>query len=347
MAVAATLPTLYNSLEAHLLPTPILSSLPTALQLFADFQLVNKLLKSEAIRALHEIASTKADISDNDAKLLKKVSRRDSDDGMFGCSVEFRRYHLAKLFSTPGLDPLRAQALLDLYFPLNPSKRDRSLFIRIMNDAQVAKLKMYREKAEGWCDVSSKAFTNDPREPPPDLALECLDSKSDLLVKTMLGSARRIMADVQLFEEMFACNPEVVNVRVESPAIKLESPYNLLAGPSSPPRQIKKSPQSNREGNPKASVHGPGGGQDLSKRVEEEEMELLERPGGEQRKSLDKLGKRDATSAVGKKKKRLSGLPPLTGPEYLDNTREKEGKRKLRPFDKATLVTAKKTKVDK
>ena len=104
----ATLWTLINALQAHLIPTPLLNTLPTALQIFAHFQLVGERIKLEAARALEEHHETLKSMDDRairlqdqvamgalnekDGRRLNKLAKRDEEETMFAFSMEFRKH---------------------------------------------------------------------------------------------------------------------------------------------------------------------------------------------------------------------------------------------------------------
>lgn len=101
----ASYQTVLQALEEHLEPTPLLSTLPSALNLFAHLQLVSRQITRQAAKALnyHQDTLVKhkgdnerrpetiAALSEVDMKRLGKMKARDEGDVMFGLSLELRR----------------------------------------------------------------------------------------------------------------------------------------------------------------------------------------------------------------------------------------------------------------
>lgn len=94
-------------LRSHLEPSPILKALPTALQIFAHFQLLSLRIAEQAAEALDIQEELAAELEDESLPLSKWVKRealsreegrrikawsgRDEGDIMFGLSLEVRK----------------------------------------------------------------------------------------------------------------------------------------------------------------------------------------------------------------------------------------------------------------
>jgi hypothetical protein len=103
-----SLDSVLTSLRHHLLPSPLLSSLPSALTLFAHLQLLSRVVRSQATEALrvHDDLVTRLaeeGVSAEDMlrrgiltrverRRLKRWARRDEGDEMFGFSLEMRKH---------------------------------------------------------------------------------------------------------------------------------------------------------------------------------------------------------------------------------------------------------------
>ncbi len=104
----ASLSTLLAALQTHLTPTPLLNALPTALQLFAHFQLVSERIKAEAARALteHDELVRELELSGvaqgdqvamgalkkEEGRRLRRLAARDEEETMLAFSLEFRKH---------------------------------------------------------------------------------------------------------------------------------------------------------------------------------------------------------------------------------------------------------------
>ena len=104
----ASLTTLLSALRVHLTPTPLLNALPTALQIFAHFQLVSERIKDEARRALKEhekllrhlelFGSEEEDLvvmgalTKKEGKRLRSLAERDEGETILAFSLEFRKH---------------------------------------------------------------------------------------------------------------------------------------------------------------------------------------------------------------------------------------------------------------
>jgi hypothetical protein len=103
-----SLDSVLTSLRHHLLPSPLLSSLPSALALFAHLQLFSRVVRSQAAEALRvhdELVTRLAEegvsgeemvrrgiLRRVERRQLKRWARRDEDDQMFGFSLEMRKH---------------------------------------------------------------------------------------------------------------------------------------------------------------------------------------------------------------------------------------------------------------
>lgn len=103
-----SLDSVLTSLRHHLLPSPLLSSLPSALALFAHLQLLSRVVRSQAAEALRvhdELVTRLAEeavsgeemvrrgiLTRAERRQLKRWARRDEDDQMFGFSLEMRKH---------------------------------------------------------------------------------------------------------------------------------------------------------------------------------------------------------------------------------------------------------------
>jgi hypothetical protein len=104
----AGLTQIISSLRDHLQPTPILSALPTTLQLFAHLQLVSTCIKREAATALRKqgdllqrLAEEGVDegemisrgaLNRAEGRNVRKWAKRDEGDVMMGLSMEYRKH---------------------------------------------------------------------------------------------------------------------------------------------------------------------------------------------------------------------------------------------------------------
>ena len=102
------LPVALEALRVHLLPSPLLNALPTALQVFAHFQLVNERIQAEAARALirHDevtldLESRRTDLEDqvalgalsrSEGRRLKRMLNSKQSELMLAFSLEFRKH---------------------------------------------------------------------------------------------------------------------------------------------------------------------------------------------------------------------------------------------------------------
>lgn len=94
-APQASLLSLLTALSIHLTPFPLLYALPSALQLFAHFQLVSERIKAEAARALREdekLRTTSSALNEKERRRVERWAGRDAVDAMLGFSVEFRKH---------------------------------------------------------------------------------------------------------------------------------------------------------------------------------------------------------------------------------------------------------------
>jgi len=106
-ASSASPSTLLHALKAHLLPTPCFSSLPTALTIFANFQLLSNKLQSHAHRVLQLDTQIRNDLltrgipetdlenegtlSYKELKRIRRIARRD-EGFMYIFSSEIRKH---------------------------------------------------------------------------------------------------------------------------------------------------------------------------------------------------------------------------------------------------------------
>ncbi|WRT65656.1 uncharacterized protein IL334_002601 [Kwoniella shivajii] len=224
------------ALRSHLLPHPVLSHLPTTLNLLAHIQLLSLQISIECVRALTSHARLvkklrREGYSDREQVVRGVLSEREGYDiseiqklreeanhRMLAFSLEFRKHHIATLLALPKLPPGQINGLVNAYFPSDLTISDMTshpaLYIRCMSPNQISLLDHYGKIVRGWYKRKEDSYRG--RQPPlsySDFYPDDQDNgkaKQDSLCKNLLKEAEKVLEDIATLEEIFAPNAQEI-----------------------------------------------------------------------------------------------------------------------------------------
>ncbi|EIW66629.1 hypothetical protein TREMEDRAFT_65497 [Tremella mesenterica DSM 1558] len=206
--------TVLSTLRSHLLPTPLLSLLPSALQLFAHLQSLRGQLTLESTRILETHAQmvllTQDSKQENldcltrdEIKLVNNVRSRENEEReMESVSIHYRKYHLACLLIAD-ISPDKITPLVNLYFPTTQQAQTIGhLFIRLLKPADLVSLEEHRTQVLYWLTrrkTSRLSF---------DALIEGTQGEvGDSLGREMLRLSERVLEDCEILKRVISSSP--------------------------------------------------------------------------------------------------------------------------------------------
>ncbi|WVR03849.1 hypothetical protein IAU60_000846 [Kwoniella sp. DSM 27419] len=216
-----------DALRAVLTPAPILSHTPDTLRLFAHVQLQTRAIRSEARRVLkaHQRLTRRLAragcspsqqveygvLNEREGLEVSEIWKRwkeDADDRMMAFSLGYRKFHTAKVLSTPKINPAQVLPIINNYFPNDLEAEGLPLYIRCMTSDQLAVCRKYRTDVMAWYDRAQERFRSGlpaldftefyPRETDNGQKLQ------DSLVHNIIRLTEHMVEDVASLEALFA-----------------------------------------------------------------------------------------------------------------------------------------------